>query len=124
MCIRDSLKTTTHITNAMALAVYVLYSAKNHAEGCGGDTHVAVIQNDGQNFLLEPEQVRAMETLFEKASDVTDSLLMFAANPIVTPDGLKAAGSVLSESLAIELSKMHSVSSMPELLARLKGKDA
>ena len=117
------LKTTTHITNAMALAVYILYSAKQHSEGCGGDTHLAVIQNDGKNYLLDSEQVRAMENLFEKASGFTDNFLMFAANPVITPEGVKAVGAVISEGLAVEISKLYSAKSIQELLARLKGED-
>ena len=117
-------KTTIHITNAMALAIYVLYSAKQHSEGCGGDTHVAVIQNQGDNYLLDSGQVKAMENLFEAASGFTDNFLVFAANPVVTPEGVKAVGTVVSASLAVEASKLHSVKSIQELLARLGGKDA
>jgi len=118
------LRTTTHITNAMALAIYVLYSAKQHSEGCGGDTHLAVIQNDSENYLLDSPQVKAMENLFEAASGFTDNFLVFAANPIVTAEGVKAVGTVISESLAKEVSKLHSVKSIQELLERLGGKDA
>jgi 20S proteasome alpha/beta subunit len=117
------LTTKTHITNAMALAIYVLHSAKQHSEGCGGDTHVAVIQNHGENYLLDSGQVKAMENLFETAARITDNFLMFAANPVVTPEGLKAVGEVISQSLVGEVSKLHSVKSIQELLERLAGKD-
>jgi 20S proteasome alpha/beta subunit len=115
-------KQTTHITNAMALAVYILYSAKEHAEGCGGNSHLAVLQDDGESYLLDHPQISAMEDLVKSSSRATDVFLMFAANPVVTPDGVKAAGAIVSELLAEEISELQGVKSIRDLLARLDKK--
>jgi len=112
-------KNTMHITNAMAWAVYILYSAKEHADGCGGDTHVAIIQDNGKNCLLESEHIRAMENFFETASDTTDTLLMLAANPILDAEAVTVVGKTLSERIAGQLGALSSVKSIPDLLARL-----
>jgi len=114
-------KGTMHITNAMAWAVYILYSAKEHADGCGGDTHLAVIQNDGKNYLLEADHIKAMENLFEKTSNATDILLMLAANPVLDAEGVKMAGAVISVKIAEYMGQLTNVKSIPELLKRLKG---
>ena len=115
-------KENVHITNAMALAIYVLYSAKEHAEGCGGNSHLAVLQDDGESYLLDDAQINGMEDLVKTSSKTTDIFLMFAANPVVTPDGVKAAGAIISELLASEISELQGVKSIRDLLARLDKK--
>lgn len=113
-------KDTMHITNAMAWAVYILYCAKEHADGCGGKSNIAVLQNDGQNYSLAEDHIEALERLFYEASGATDLMLMAAGNPIIEPDGMKMAGEVMASMIAHQMSKLTSVKSIPDLLARLK----
>jgi 20S proteasome alpha/beta subunit len=113
-------KDTMHITNAMAWAVYILYCAKQHADGCGGNSNVAVLQNDGQNYHLAPDHIEALEKLFYEASGVTDLLLMAAGNPVLDAKGVKMAGEVMSRMIANQAAQLTSVKSMPDLLARLR----
>ncbi len=110
---------TTHITNAMSWAIYILYSAKTHADYCGGDTHCAVLQNDGQNYLLKPDHIKAMENVFEKTSETTDTMLMLVANPLFDAEAIKVATAALSQKIASYLGELSAVKSIPELLERL-----
>jgi len=113
-------KSTMHITNAIAIAVYVLYCAKLHADGCGGDSHLAVLQNDGQSYLLDATHVATMERVLEKTSSITDIFLMLAGNPISTAQHIQAMGEFLAQNISMQLEQFSGLDSIPELLARLE----
>jgi 20S proteasome alpha/beta subunit len=110
-----------HITNAMVMAVYVLYCAKQHADGCGGDSHIAILQNNGQSYLLDAVHVGGMERVLERTSTLADLLLMLAGNPISTPESIRNAAPVLADDIIAELSKVSDLPSIKELLAKLEG---
>jgi 20S proteasome alpha/beta subunit len=40
------------VQQAVILAAYVLFQAIRHVDGCGGDSHIAVLRNDGESQLL------------------------------------------------------------------------
>jgi hypothetical protein len=109
-----------HITNAMALAIYVLMSAKRHADGCGGETQVAIIHRDGFGAELTAEQIGASEKILDAAAGYGDMMLMLAANPIIDESGLKAASKSLLSGVTRELSGLAAVSGMQDLLDKIK----
>lgn len=115
-----------HITNAMAMAVYVLMCAKRHADGCGGDTQVALIHRGGWGTELEPAQIAASEHALDAASSYADMILMLAGNPIWTDtggeDGIKLASDTLIQSVGKALTAWSSVPGMKELLDRIREK--
>jgi hypothetical protein len=111
---------THHITNGMALAIYVLMVAKRHADGCGGETQVAIIHRDGFGVELSPAQIAASENVLDTAAEYGDTILMLAGNPIVNGEALKDASSHLISDVTSNLSALAAVSGMKELLDKIR----
>jgi hypothetical protein len=40
------------VSQLVILATYLVYEAKIHADGCGGDTHIAALKDNGQSFFM------------------------------------------------------------------------
>ena len=62
------------------LAAYILLQAKNHVEGCGGKSHIAVLRNSGECGLIEPRRVESLTTLLESADISVGRLLLRTAD--------------------------------------------
>lgn len=109
-----------HITNAMSLAIYILTCAKRHADGCGGDTQVAPIHNNGFSTRRRPEQITAIERVLDFASRAGNMLVMIAGSTVYNPEHLKVAALALTESISFELSKFYEIDSIKKLLEAIE----
>lgn len=48
------------LDRAVTLAVYILEEAKKNVEGCGGESHVAILRNDGASGRVGAKQIAAI----------------------------------------------------------------
>ena len=62
------------------LAAYVLFQAKEHVEGCGGDSEIAVLREDGVSGIVEWRHVVAITELLEVSDSGMSSMLLDFAN--------------------------------------------
>jgi hypothetical protein len=62
------------------LAAYVLFQAKEHVDGCGGDSQIAVLRNDGTSGRVESARIAAITELLHWADEETGRFLLDAAN--------------------------------------------
>ncbi len=52
-----------NLSQCVTLAAYVLFQAKEHVDGCGGASHIAVLRNTGKSGLVSPGRTDAITTL-------------------------------------------------------------
>jgi 20S proteasome alpha/beta subunit len=77
--------TSMTLPQCVTLAAYILLQAKNHVEGCGGESHIAVLDNTGDCSLVTPTRVEAITNLAQTA-DVEAGRLVLAAGSLATSD--------------------------------------
>jgi hypothetical protein len=73
------------LTQCVILAAYILQQAKNHVEGCGGESHIAVLRNNGDCTFVTRKRVEAFTTLVD-AADIEANRLVLAAANLGSPD--------------------------------------
>lgn len=84
----------THLTlhQCVILAAYILLQAKEHVDGCGGESHIAVLREEGVSGKVDRYRVEAMTELIEFADGYSGELLLNAANAqLKSAEFLKAA---------------------------------
>ena len=69
-----------NIQQCVIRAAYVLFQAKEHVEGCGGDSHIAVLQNDGASGKVDWTRIEAINKLLQSVDDQAGKLILEAAN--------------------------------------------
>ena len=68
------------LTQCVILAAYTLLQTKNHVDGCGGESHIAVLRNHGDCTFVTPKRVEAFTNLVEVADIEANRLVLAAAN--------------------------------------------
>lgn len=71
-----------HLTihQAVIVAAYTLFQAKEHVDGCGGDSQIAVLRDSGPSGLLNFQVINAITKNLEMADIDIGSLLLAATN--------------------------------------------
>lgn len=54
-----------NIRQCVILAAYVLFQAKEHVEGCGGQSHIAILRDDGTSGRVGVAELKAITELLE-----------------------------------------------------------
>ena len=62
------------------LAAYILFQAKDHVEGCGGESHIAVLRENGVSGLAVQRNIVAWTELLSLVDDRIGNLLINAAD--------------------------------------------
>lgn len=72
-----------HLTvqQCVILAAYILFQAKEHVDGCGGDSHIAVLRNDGASGLIETQLADAITKNLDFSDHEAGRLLLAVADP-------------------------------------------
>jgi hypothetical protein len=68
------------VRHAIILAAYVLFQAKEHLEGCGGASHIAVLRNEGSSGKVSSENVESITKLVEVSDAEIGKLLIHYAD--------------------------------------------
>jgi hypothetical protein len=62
------------------LAAYVLFQAKDHVEGCGGESHIAVLRENGVSGIADQRNISAWTELLRWADNKIGNVLIDAAD--------------------------------------------
>jgi hypothetical protein len=62
------------------LAAYVLFQAKEHVDGCGGESHIAVLRESGTSGIVVQENVETVTECLKMADHSLGNLLIDAAD--------------------------------------------
>jgi hypothetical protein len=69
------------VHQCVILAAYILYQAKEHVDGCGGDSHIAVLRSDGgADGLVDSARVQAMTDILVGVDSNFGRIALSAAN--------------------------------------------
>jgi 20S proteasome alpha/beta subunit len=68
------------IRQSIILAAYVLFQAKEHVDGCGGDSHIAVLRNKGTSGVVSWDNVKSATKLVEISDRKIGELLIHYAD--------------------------------------------
>jgi 20S proteasome alpha/beta subunit len=73
---------TTGLTvqQCVILAAYILFQTKEHVDGCGGKSHIAVLREDGPSGLVDLQRVEAITENLLRADAELGSLLLASSN--------------------------------------------
>ena len=69
-----------NIRQCAILAAYVLHEAKEHVDGCGGDSQIAVLRNDGTCGIIGWHRIGEITELVSLADETAGDLLMALAD--------------------------------------------
>jgi hypothetical protein len=88
------------IRQCVILAAYVLFQTKEHVDGCGGESHIAVLPNVGTFGLVDAGRTRALTNLLEMGDvEIGKTLLQFADIDLSSTDVKKAVNNALATAL-------------------------
>ena len=82
------------------LAAYILDQAKEHVEGCGGDSQIAVLREEEPSGLVEYKLIEEVTKFLQFADRELGGLLMNSANFSAPPDNLGKEFSATLEALS------------------------
>jgi hypothetical protein len=68
------------VRQLIILAAYVLFQAKEHVEGCGGDSHIAVLHENGESGMVVSDYVEKFTKLVNEADGMLAQTLISCAN--------------------------------------------
>src|SRR5207244_5262587 len=68
------------IHQCVIIAAYTLFQAKEHVDGCGGDSQIAVLRDNGPSGLLNFQVVDAITEHLEMADIELGNLLIASAD--------------------------------------------
>lgn len=78
-----------NLRQCVILAAYVLFQAKEHVEGCGGDSHIAVLRDDGVSGRVGWTEVEAITEMLKLADEEIGRILFDVADFEVSDGKLK-----------------------------------
>lgn len=80
-----------NIYQCFILAAYILVQTKSHSDGCGGESHIAVLRNDGQSGLIDSRHIEIVTDLLESADIHIGRLLLHSADLTKNEEAVKTS---------------------------------
>jgi hypothetical protein len=74
---------------AVILAAYVLYRCKEHVEGCGGDSHIALLNESGGSVFVDPWQTNFTTLQVKQVDDALSELFLSAPDLSIEDSAFK-----------------------------------
>ncbi len=68
------------VQQCVILAAYILFQTKEHVEGCGGKSHIAILREDAPSGLVDPDRIDAITDNLERADRNLGQLLLASSN--------------------------------------------
>lgn len=71
-----------HLTlhQCVILAAYTLFQTKEHVDGCGGESHIAVLRNEGISGRVDLTRIESITKLLQHADTEAGSLILETGN--------------------------------------------
>jgi 20S proteasome alpha/beta subunit len=77
------------LSQCVILAAYILFQAKEHVEGCGGESHIAVLRDDGMSGRVGWKQVDTLTQVLKESDKEVSELLFKLSDLDLTDDKIK-----------------------------------
>lgn len=71
---------TLTVHQCAILAAYILFQAKEHVDGCGGESHIAVLRHESRSGILSKHRVDGMTKILERVDKRLASILLASGN--------------------------------------------
>ncbi len=68
------------IRQTIILAAYILFQTKEHVEGCGGDSHIAVLRESESSGMVDFRLIQHLTEYLKSADHYTGEMLLAAAD--------------------------------------------
>jgi len=68
------------VRQSLILAAYILFQAKEHVEGCGGDSHIAVLRESESSGMVDFRLIEHLNEYLRIADRYTGEMLLTAAD--------------------------------------------
>jgi 20S proteasome alpha/beta subunit len=68
------------VRQLIILAAFILFQTKDHIDGCGGDSHIAVLKNRGLSGRVDPAHVEKLTGLANTADTILARTLLSCVN--------------------------------------------
>jgi len=68
------------IRQTVILAAYILLQAKEHVDGCGGDSHIAVLRESESSGMVDSRLIQHLTEYLKSADHCTGEMLLSAAD--------------------------------------------
>ncbi len=82
------------------LAAYILYQAKEHVNGCGGESHIAVLSNNGTSGLAASSNIEKITKLVQLADQAAGDIIIQMADLDLGKEKFKEEGIQMLDALA------------------------
>lgn len=83
------------------LAAYILFQAKEHVDGCGGESHIAVLRHEGQCGMAGRELVEKITQVLKYADQSVGQIILEMADAHVDQEKFKADGMQMVDVLTL-----------------------
>lgn len=90
-----------NIYQCAILAAYILFQAKEHVDGCGGESQIAVLKNEGASGLAGAGSVDKITELVRLADSVAGEIIIKMADVDIDRPQFQKDGIEMVEALAI-----------------------
>lgn len=98
------------IRQTVILAAYILLQAKEHVEGCGGDSHIAVLRESESSGMVDFRLIQHLTEYLKSADHCTGEMLLTAADFSISEsdasDGLSNSMDLLKFMRAQEIKRL------------------
>ena len=74
---------------AFILAAYVLYQCIEHVDGCGGDRHIATLNEAGNSGMINPAHIDLAVHQLQEVKDAVSILLLNAPDISISPENFE-----------------------------------
>jgi hypothetical protein len=113
-----------NIRQCAILAAYVIFQAKEHVDGCGGETHIAVLRNDGTSGLFDRHHIEELTEMLGWQDEVLAHFLVYASDTETDSKEFNRKADLLMDLIAsIRADKRTKISEGKELRALLEQGD-
>lgn len=115
------------VHQCVILAAYILSQAKEHVDGCGGESHIAVLRSDGADGLVDSTRIEEITGLLKGFDLQCGHLALHAANFSLETPKVETEIKDLREALLFfreesqERIKRHDASEFENALSRVLG---
>lgn len=79
-------RSTLKVRQCIVLAAYILLQAKEHVQGCGGESHIVALRNSSTSGAVDSSHVEAITKLVRTGDKVMSDMLMRYANLGISAD--------------------------------------
>jgi len=77
------------LLQCVILSAYGLFQAKEHVDGCGGESHIAVLREKGVSGRVNQRRVESLTQLLQKADTFSGDIILGTANLELDEDQFK-----------------------------------